>query len=129
MGENAPKRSFDSISREWLILAGAMSMVPVFLLVSHFGGGARALVASCSTGMIVLLVRYFWDLRKRTWFWITVLFIAFLHVLLVVFLPPPTKPWNYVHLNWVQMSPFGLLDFYIIYGIIRLVENVAKRTS
>ena len=129
MGENGPKRSFESISNEWVLLAGVICMVPVYFLVSHFTDDGKALVASVSAVMIVLATRYFWDLRKHVWFWVTIAFIVFLHVLLVLFLPPPAKQWNYVHWNWVQMSPFGLLDLAIVYGVIRLVENVAKRSS
>ncbi len=117
------------MSKEWASLAALISVVPVFFIVSHFADDARALVASCSAGIIVLAVRYFWDLRKRIWFWTVVTFIVFLHVLLVLFLPPPTQQWNYVHLNYVQMLPFGVLDFAFVYGIIRLVETVAKRSS
>ena|SRR5260370_2858021 len=42
---------------------------------------------------------------------------------------PAGQAMEYVHWNYVQMLPFGLLDFAIAYGIIRLVENVAKRSS
>lgn len=129
MGENVPKRSFDSISRDWVLLAAVASVVPVYLIVSHFGDDDRALVASCSAGMIVLVVRYFWDLKNRVWFWIVITFITFFHVLLVLFLPPPAKHWNYVHWNYVQMGPFALLDFAIAYGVIRLVESVIRKSS
>jgi quinol-cytochrome oxidoreductase complex cytochrome b subunit len=129
MGENAPKRSFDSISKEWVLLAGVMFVLPVYFLVSHFTDDGKALVASVSAAMIVLVARYFWDLRKHVWFWVTIAFIVFLHVLVVLFLRPPAKQWDYVHWNRVQILPYGLLDFAIVYGIIRLVENVAKRSS
>ena len=129
MGENAPKRSFDSITKEWALLAGVTSVVPVYFLVAHFSDDGKALVASVSAGMITVIVKYFWDLRKRIWFWFTVAFIMFLHVLLVVFLPAPSKSGNYVHWNYVQMLPYGLLDFGIAYGIIGLVEKVADRSS
>ena len=129
MGENAPKRSFGSINKDRALLAGVVSVVPVYFLVSHYADDGRALLASVSAWIGVVVVRYFWDLRERVWFWITVTFIAFLHVLLIVFLPPPAKQWNYVHWNYVQMLPFGLLDFAIAYGIIRLVESVVKKSS
>ncbi len=68
-------------------------------------------------------------MRKHVWFWVAIAFIVFLHVFLVLFLPPPAKQWNYVHWNRVQILPFGLLDFAIAYGIIRLVESVMKKSS
>jgi len=92
MGENAPNRSFDSMSKGWLLVM-AIIVVPVYFLVARLADDGKTLVASCSAGMIVV-VGYFWDLRKRVWFWITVTFIAFLHVLFVVLLPQPAKQWN-----------------------------------
>ena len=126
-GENAPKRSCDSISQEWASLAAFVSVIPIFFIVSHFADDTRALVAACSAGIIVLTVRYFWDLKRRIWFWTVITFIVFLHVLLVLFLPPPAKQWNYVHWNRVQMLPFALLDFGLAYSIVRLVETVMKK--
>ena len=87
------------------------------------------MTALISALMIALAVRYFWDLRNRVWFWIAIIFIASLHVLLILLLPAPAKQWNYIHWNYVQLLPFGLLDFAIAYGIIRLVEKVADRGS
>jgi hypothetical protein len=127
MGESAQKRSFDSISKDWALLVVAVCVVPVYFLVAHFADDGRALVASCSAGMIAVIVRYFWDLRKHMWFWAAITFIVVLHVSIVLFLPPPAKRWNYVHWNYVQMLPFGLLDFGIAFGIIRLLESVAKK--
>ncbi len=128
MGENAPKRSFDSISKEWALVVG-ISLGPLYFLVAHFANDEKAMAAYVSAAMIAVVVRYFWDLREHIWFWAAITFIVFLYILLIVFLPPPATQWNYVHWNYVQMLPFGLLDFAIVYGVIRLVENVAKRSS
>ncbi len=128
MGGNAPKRSFDSMSNGW-VLVMALCIVPVYFLMSYFADDGKAIATSVSVGMMVLIVGYFWDLRNCVWFWTVITFIMFLHVLLVLFLPPSTRQWNYVHLNYVQMLPFGLLDFGIAYGIIRLIEKITDRNS
>jgi hypothetical protein len=125
-GENRAKRSFDLMSQEWIALV-ALCSVPIFILISHFISEARGMATCVSTGMIALVVYYFWDLRKRIWFWATMAFIAVLHVLFVLFLPPPDKHWNYLSWNRVQMLPVAFLDFGFAYGIIRLVENLMKK--
>jgi hypothetical protein len=125
-GEGQAKRSFDSMSKEWVALV-ALCSVPIFLLIDHFIGEARTMATGVSAGTMALVVYYFLDLRKRIWFWTTIAFIAAPHVLFVLFLPPPAKRWNYLTWNRVQMLPFALLDFGIAYGIIRLVENVMKK--
>lgn len=101
--------------------------MPVFFLVAHFSGEARGLAANVSLGIGVVLVKYFWDLRKRVWFWVVIALIATLHILIVRFLPLPDRRWNYVHWNYVQMLPFGLLDFGIGYSVIRLVESLMRK--
>lgn len=123
---NAPKRSFGSISREWASLAALASVIPVYFLVSHFANDARALVAGISSGIVVLVIRYFWDLNKQVWFWFTIAFLVGIHVLLLLLLPPPAKQWNHIHWNRVQMLPFGVLDFYIAYAVIRSVEKILQ---
>ena len=102
---------------------------PVYFLVAHFSNDGRALVASSSAGLIAVIIKYFWDLSHNIWFWTTITFIVFLHVLIVLFLPTPAKEWNYAHWSYVQLLPFGLLDFAIAYGIIRFVETVLKKSA
>lgn len=77
------------------------------------------MAAAVSAGMTAVAVRYFWDLRKRTWFWVTIASIVLLHVPLILLIRWPSKQWSYV-----QLLPIGLLDFGIAYGIIRLAEKV-----
>jgi len=114
------------MSKGWLLVM-AIIVVPVYFLVARFADDGKTLVASCSAGMIVV-VGYFWDLRKRV-----VLDYGDFHCVssrsFRGVASPAGQAMEYVHRNYVQMLPFGLLDFAIAYGIIRLVENVAKRSS
>ena len=80
------------------------------------------MAAYISAAIIVGAVRYFWDLRKRVWFWMTTAFIVSFHVALVLVIPWPDNDWR-----GVQLLPIGLLDFAIAYGIIRLAENVIEK--
>jgi len=73
-----------------------------------------------SAGLIVVVLKYFWDLRNRVWFWLTITFIVSLHVALILLIPWPDNDYR-----GVQLLPFALLDFGIVYGIIRLVESAA----
>ncbi len=127
-GENSPKRSFDSISREWATLL-VICIGPLFFLVDHLSGEARAMATSLSVATVAIVIKYFWDLRTRVWFWITLAFITSLHFLFIVFLPAPGKQWNYLHWNYVQLLPLGLLDFAIAYGIIRVLERMFEQTA
>lgn len=118
---NEPERSFASISRKWGLLVGICVSPLIFLVHDEVKGAA----AAYSAGMIAVTIRYFWDLRKRIWFWITVAFIVLLHVPIVLFVRWPFNQ----HYTYIQMLLPALLDFGIMYGIIRLVERALEHNS
>ena len=121
MVENEHKRSFDSMTARWGLLV-AVCCSPLFFLFAYFGDPGRGVAATVSALIIVGALRYFWDLRKRVWFWITLAFIVGFHIALVLLIPWPDKDWR-----GIQLLPIGLLDFAIAYEIIRLAEKVIER--
>jgi hypothetical protein len=82
------------------------------------------MAATVGASIIVVAIRYFWDLRKYVWFWVAVLFIVCLHVAIVVVMPWPDRDYR-----GIQLLPIGLLDFGIVCGIIRLVEKGFRKSS
>ena len=80
------------------------------------------MAATISAYIVAIAIRYFWDLRKHVWFWVTVTFIVCFHVALLLLIPWPDKDYR-----GVQLLPIGALDFGIIYGIIRLAEHVFEK--
>jgi hypothetical protein len=82
------------------------------------------MAATISAALIVVSIRYFSDLRKRVWFWATIVFVGFLHLALVL-----VVSWPDTDYRGIQLLPIGVLDFGIIYGIIRLVEWVIEKSS
>lgn len=121
--KEAPKRSFALITRRWALLA-TICTSPVFFLFAFFGDPGRGMAAAIATGMITVAVRYFWDLKRHLWFWITIGLTALLHVPLVWFIPWPDNQYTYI-----QLLPLALLDFAIVYGVIRLAENAIGENS
>jgi hypothetical protein len=94
----------------------------LFFLFAYLGDPGRGMAAAGSVGMIAVAVRYFWDLRSRTWFWVTIGFTILAHVPVIVLIRWPFNKYSYV-----QMLPIGLLDFAIAYGVVRLVEFAVER--
>jgi len=109
------------ITRKWGLLAGICTS-PLFILFAYFGDPGRGRAAWISAGIVFVLIRAFWGLKKRVWFWLTVTMIVCLHVPLTLLIP-----WGDQPLSYVALLPVGLLDFAIAYGIIRLVEGVMNR--
>ena len=121
MGENRHKQAVDSLTRAWAWWA-MLCISPIYILVAYIGDSGRARAASISTGMIALAARLVWDLRNRTWFWVTLAIIAVLHVPVILFIP-----WGDQNLTYVALLPLGLVDLGITYGILRLVENIVDK--
>lgn len=95
--------------------------------VFFLGDPEKALAAYVCIGIIAFAVRYFWDLRKHVWFWLTIASISFFHAVVIGILEWPERYLYYFqHWNHMQALPFALLDFAVIYGIIRLVESLLE---
>jgi len=119
--EATESQSHNYVNKKWAFIAGILSM-PLYWLFAYRDDPGRGVAGACAVGMIILTVRYRWDLRKRTWFWATVTFLVLLHVLLLLLFP-----WPDTNLPGIALLPYGMLDIGIMYGCIRLVENVANR--
>lgn len=109
------------VNKKWALVAFLFAL-PLYWFFDHRGDPGRAMAGGGAVVMILLTVRYRWDLRKRTWFWATVTFLVLLHVLLLLLFP-----WPDTNLPGIALLPYGMLDIGIMYGCIRLVENVANR--
>ncbi len=106
------------ITRKWGLLSGVCTL-PLFISFVYFGNAERASTAWFSGIVTFVVVRMFWGLRRRVWFWATIVVIVAYHVLLIALLP-----WPFRGLSYVQLLPLGLLDLAVAYGIIRLAEKV-----
>jgi hypothetical protein len=123
VGENKHKQSRDSITKKWALLA-VICTTPIYILYNYLGDPGRGQAAWVSVMMIALAARFFWDLRNRLWFWMTITTITLLHVPLILLIP-----WPFKQLTYIAALPFGLADFGIAYGIIKLAERVVERIS
>jgi hypothetical protein len=98
--------------------------LPVLLLFIYLGKWETGIGAWICTGLVVLVIRIRWDLRKHVWFWIAIVFAVLLQVPFVLLVP-----WNNRYLTGISLLPIGVLDYAIIYGLIKLVEKMAQRIN
>jgi hypothetical protein len=63
-----------------------------------------------------------WDLRRRAWFWMTIIMMVPLQAPFVLYFP-------WMNRNWLRacVLPAGLLDVAIVLGCLKLVEKVMVR--
>ena len=102
----------------WGVLCVMLGALPVFWLFDHFGKSALARPTLYSVATLAITVAMRWKLRRRVWFWITMVAFAALHVALIVFVPWTTE--------WVPplaIAPVLIADSYAMLWAISLVAK------
>jgi hypothetical protein len=76
-------------------------------------------------GVSIFAIKLRWHLRKHVWFWAIIALILVLHVPLVFMVrwPQGSAP------TLFYTMPFGLADFLIISGSLRLAEKFLSKDS
>src|SRR5690348_11794821 len=97
----------------------ALYAVPVLILFACFGDLARGFTAWICTGLVIGVVRSYWILKRRPWFWVTIAILASLQVPLVIFFPTPMTR-NFT--IWA-LFPVAIVDFFIMYGSVKMIAK------
>ncbi len=74
--------------------------------------------------MVALAIAMRWKLRRHVWFWVTMTFLAALHLPLILFVPWTTK--------WVPaivIIPIGTADLYAMLAIVSVVGKIRGRAE
>ena len=103
---------------------GAM-LLPVFALFAFLGYADMGLTVFIVLGAIVLAIKIRWKMRKHIWFWAIIIFMLAVHVpvFLIVRWPQGSTP------TLFYAIPFGIADFLIISGALRLAEGFFSKGS
>ena len=107
-----------------------LAMLPAgfaYVAFSYNGDDGRAVTTAVSLYAIITAFQFFWDLRKRLWFWVTMLVIGGTHAALAVAIPWGNGPYPVPLL--VILFPAVVLDFSAIYLLVRLGETVMPQNS
>jgi hypothetical protein len=93
--------------------------VPVLLLFCLLGKWETGIGAWICAGVVLLVVRQRWDLRRHFWFWIIVALAVLVQIPVVLLIP-----WENRSLTGISLLPVGVLDYGLMYGCIKLTEKV-----
>ena len=91
---------------------------PTTFLFALYGRLEMVWPLAITIGMIGIVIRFKWRLRRQTWFWVTMAVIAVVHVLWVLFVPWTTK--------WIPVFVYigiATADFVLILWILLVVEK------
>jgi hypothetical protein len=93
-------------------------------LFDHYGRLELALPVLNGIVVIAYLLAVKWGLRRRPWFWATMLIVVGLHVPVILLIPWTTK--------WVPAATIAVIDsvdFYLILAILSVVGNFMEERS
>ena len=96
--------------------------LPLFILFCILGKWETGIGAWICAGLVVLVVRQRWDLRRNLWFWVIIVGAFLLQIPLVLLIP-----WNDRNLTAISLLPVAVLDYGLVYGCIRLIEKATCR--
>ena len=108
----------------WGILPGIIIAFLCSWLFDYFGKLSMVLPVLNSIGVFGFLIALKWNLRRRSWFWGIMIFIAALHVPLIMFIPWTTQ--------WVPALAIGVIDsadFCLIIWILAAVGKFMEEPS
>lgn len=109
--------------RKWIFIGAAFGLFAL-VLVTYLLDIGRGFAAGVAMYMIVLNAGVFWRSRQHAWFWTTIIVMVILHSLLVV-----AVPWPKTKLPGRALLPFGLLDFFLIFGSMKLARLLCGNHS
>lgn len=100
-------------------------LLPMLLLFIYLGKADMGLAVFIVLGVGIVAIKISWNLRKHIWFWAIIAIILALHVPLVFIVrwPQGSVPTLFYTL------PFGLVDFLIISGALKLAEKLFSNSS
>jgi len=102
----------------WVLLTWMAFCLPIILLCDHFGRMSMSLPVLNCIAIFGFLVALKWKLRRHIWFWCIMIFIAALHVPLILLIPWTTQ--------WVPALAIGAIDsvdFCLIVWILAAVRR------
>jgi chromate transport protein ChrA len=108
----------------WAILPGIIIAFLCSWLFDYFGKLSMVLPVLNCIGVFGFLIALKWKLRKRTWFWGIMIFIAALHVPLILLIPWTTQ--------WVPALAIAVIDsadFCVIVWVLAAVGKFMEEPS
>ncbi len=104
-------------SRTWRLIA-AVSGLPLFFILFHYGHPDKGLVATIAVGCILELFRSFWRLRALPVFWVTIIVYVSIHAMLVFVTNFAYRPFLILY-----GFPIVFVDYAIMYFGLILAEK------
>ena len=107
----------------WALIALALC-APIYFLVAHFRTPGEARAVAVCFGVLVIVLRAFWNLRRQLWYWVIIALIVSCDAFFVT-----RVSWSSKDITGPVLGFIAILDFILIYGIISLIGKLMKRVG
>jgi hypothetical protein len=94
----------------------------VFAVAIFFGQPELGLSASISIAILLIALRATWKLREHGWYWFAVAVSVVLQAPFIFYVP-----WSNHAYRGTALVSFGVLDFVIVLGLIKLCGQLLNR--
>jgi hypothetical protein len=101
-----------------LKIVGILS--PVFFLFAYFDQPDVGLSCCMVLGMVVLAIRFRWELRSHVWFWPVILVLLVCHLPLIFAFRWPHGKTPVI----AYTIPLGVVDFALVFGVLGLADRL-----
>jgi hypothetical protein len=115
-------------SRKWGLLSGIVGFALYFVLNIHMAQNKASLTA-LYVALTIFMVRVFWKLRGRAWFWTCMLMIVLLDFAIVVFIPVNYWPGpSIIVLGFAALTQFAL-GLSLIVTVQKMIKRISGQNS
>ncbi len=116
--DDPPESRLDRLTKSWALVTFVCS-TPFLIFFYYRGEPGRGMVAMAFAITTLIVTRLFWDLRRSTWFWVSVVSTIAIHAAVVLLIPWPDS--NHAR----GLLAIGLPDLFFVYGCFKLVEKMS----
>ena len=92
--------------------------IGVLAAFDHFGHSGRGSVAAASSIVLIAVGFVCWNLRGKSWFWMTMLLFALAHISATFLVH-----WANGDYSMYMLAPFAILDAFICISVLSYIER------
>lgn len=96
-------------------------MFPVFLTFLVLGKPVLGVSICVCIAVLLTAMRSTWNLREHYWYWVAVVISISIQPLFVLYVP-----WSNHAYRGTALLPFGMLDYLLVWGCIKLTQRVME---
>jgi hypothetical protein len=97
-------------------------MFPVFVAFLVFNKPFLGVSICVCIAVLLTVMRFTWNLRKHYWYWVAVVISISIQPLFVLYIP-----WSNHAYRGTALLPFGMFDYLLVWGCIKLTQRVMRR--